>query len=98
FGIEAEDVSADQRSFAKRLNFGVIYGLGASRFAMMTSLTQTQAEETLRRYFSTYPKMDEWLRMASKNVLTERSARTKSGRMARMSFTENDRASMGAAQ
>ena len=27
FGIKAEDVTADQRSFAKRLNFGVVYGL-----------------------------------------------------------------------
>src|SRR5213078_1318305 len=79
FGIKTEDVSADQRSFAKRLNFGVVYGIGAQRFAMMTGLTTTQAEDTLRRYFSTYPKMDEWLRSAAKSVLTERTARTKSG-------------------
>jgi len=88
FGIKREDVTADQRSFAKRLNFGVIYGLGASRFAMMTGLTQTQAEETLRRYFATYPKMDEWLR----------THRTRSGRMARISFVDNDRGSIGGAQ
>jgi len=98
FGTKAEDVSADQRSFAKRLNFGVVYGLGASRFASMTGLTQRQAEETLRRYFATYPKMDEWLRNAAKNVLTERSARTASGRMARMTFDPNDRSSVGSAQ
>ena len=98
FGISAEDVTADQRSFAKRLNFGVVYGLGASRFAMMTGLSQTEGENTLRRYFSTYPKMDEWLRNQSKSVLTERSARTKSGRLARMSFDPNDRSSVGSAQ
>ena len=98
FGIDAEDVTADQRSFAKRLNFGVVYGLGASRFAMMTGLSQTEGENALRRYFSTYPKMDEWLRNQSKNVLTERSARTKSGRLARMSFDVSDRSSVGAAQ
>ena len=98
FGIKAEDVSADQRSFAKRLNFGVVYGIGASRFASMTGLTQRQAEETLRRYFATYPKMDEWLRNAARNVLNERSARTASGRMARMNFDPNDRGSVGSAQ
>ena len=98
FNIMASDVSTDQRSFAKRLNFGVVYGLGASRFAMMTGLTQRDAEETLRRYFATYPRMDEWLRNAARNVLTERSARTASGRMARMSFDPNDRSSIGAAQ
>jgi len=98
FGIKAEDVTAEQRSFAKRLNFGVVYGLGASRFAMMTGLSLTDAENTMRRYFATYPKMDEWLRTQSKNVLTERSARTRSGRLARISYNENDRASIGAAQ
>lgn len=98
FGIKTEDVTPDQRSFAKRLNFGVVYGIGASRFASMTGLTQSQAEETLRRYFATYPRMDEWLKNAARNVLTERSARTASGRLARMTFDPNDRSSVGAAQ
>lgn len=98
FGIKTEDVSADQRSFAKRLNFGVVYGIGAQRFAMMTGLTNGQAEDTLRRYFATYPKMDEWLRTTAKNVLKERIARTASGRLARINFVPEDRSSVGAAQ
>ncbi|MEQ1607191.1 MAG: DNA polymerase [Pyrinomonadaceae bacterium] len=98
FGIDAKDVTPDQRSFAKRLNFGVVYGLGASRFAQMAGLSLSEGESTLRKYFATYPKMDEWLRNQSKSVLTERSARTKSGRLARMSFDANDRSSIGAAQ
>jgi DNA polymerase I len=98
FGVKPEDVDADQRSFAKRLNFGVVYGLGAQRFAQMTGLTERQAEETLRRYFATYPRMDEWLRTTARDVLTTRIARTRSGRMARINFDPNDRASIGAAQ
>lgn len=98
FAITPAEVTADQRSFAKRLNFGVVYGIGASRFAMMTGISQTDAENTLRRYFSTYPQMDEWLRMRSRDVLTERSARTRSGRLARMNFDPNDRGSIGAVQ
>ncbi len=98
FSIKAEDVTADQRSFAKRLNFGVVYGIGASRFAMMTGLTQTDAENTLRKYFATYPRMDEWLRTQSRNVLTERQTRTASGRLAKFRFDENDRQSVAASQ
>lgn len=98
FGVNTADVTADQRSFAKRLNFGVVYGLGAQRFAMMTGISQAQAEETLRRYFATYPRMDEWLRTAAKNVVTEHAARTRSGRMARINFDPHDRSSIGAAQ
>ncbi len=98
FGIKAEDVTADQRSFAKRLNFGVVYGIGASRFAMMTGLTQSEAENTLRKYFATYPRMDEWLRMAASNVKDTRMTRTRSGRLARFRFDENDRSSVASAQ
>jgi DNA polymerase-1 len=98
FGIKPEDVSDEQRSFAKRLNFGVVYGLGASRFAMMTGLSLTDAENTMRRYFATYPRMDEWLRMRAKEVLAERLARTASGRMARINFVDGDNSSIGAAQ
>ena len=32
FNIKPEEVTADQRSFAKRLNFGVVYGIGAAAF------------------------------------------------------------------
>jgi len=98
FNVKPENVDPDQRSFAKRLNFGVVYGIGAQRFAMMTGLTERQAEDTLRRYFATYPKMDDWLRAQSKNVLTERLAKTASGRLARINFDPNDRSSIGAAQ
>jgi len=98
FGINAEDVTPDQRSFAKRLNFGVVYGIGASRFAMMTGLTQKEAEDTLRKYFATYPRMDEWLRTAASTVKETRMTRTKSGRIARFRFDENDRGSLAAAQ
>ncbi len=98
FGINAADVTPDQRSFAKRLNFGVVYGIGASRFAMMTGLTQKEAEDTLRKYFATYPRMDEWLRTAASTVKETRMTRTKSGRIARFRFDENDRSSLAAAQ
>ena len=98
FGLRPEDVTADQRSFAKRLNFGVVYGIGASRFAMMSGLSTVQAENTLRRYFETFPRMDEWLRMRARDVLTDRAARTRSGRLARINFDAGDRGSIGAAQ
>jgi len=98
FGIRPDEVTPEQRSFAKRLNFGVVYGIGAQRFAAMTGLSVTQAEDTLRRYFATYPQMDAWLRDQARSVLNQRIARTLSGRIARISFDENDRGSVGAAQ
>lgn len=98
FALEAKDVTPDQRSFAKRLNFGVVYGLGAARFAQMAGLSQSEGENTLRKYFATYPRMDQWLREQSKSILIDRQTRTKSGRLARINFDPNDRGSIGSAQ
>src|SRR5215212_4019119 len=61
FNVPLDQVSSDQRSFAKRLNFGVVYGIGAQRFSILTGLKQTEAEDVLRRYFATYPQLDAWL-------------------------------------
>ncbi len=90
FNVKPEDVTADQRSFAKRLNFGVVYGIGSQRFAMMTGVSQTEAENIMRRYFATYRGLDSWLRNAGNRVTTERVARTASGRMMRFRFDEDD--------
>ena len=98
FNVTPDNVTPDQRSFAKRLNFGIVYGVGASRFGIMTGLSQTDAENTMRRYFSTYRKLDAYLRDSGHRVITERTARTRSGRLLRLNFDENDRQAVGAAR
>lgn len=98
FRVKPEEVTAEQRSFAKRLNFGVIYGIGAQRFAMMTGLSQTEAEDVMRRYFATYRGLDAWLREAAKQATIGRTARTATGRMMRFRFDEDDRKAISLAQ
>ncbi|MBX7171196.1 MAG: hypothetical protein K1X72_09570 [Pyrinomonadaceae bacterium] len=98
FNVSTENVTVDQRTFAKRLNFGVVYGIGASRFAMMTGVSQPEAENIMRRYFATYRKLDAWLREAGQKALRERISRTALGRMYRFRFDENDRAQIAGAR
>ncbi len=98
FNTPIDEVSADQRSFAKRLNFGIVYGVGASRFGLMTGLSQSDAEDTMRKYFGTYRKLDEYLRNAGRSVVDDRVARTASGRLLRIRYDDGDRASIGAAR
>ncbi|HEX8775849.1 MAG TPA: DNA polymerase [Pyrinomonadaceae bacterium] len=98
FNTPLEGVSKEQRDFAKRLNFGVVYGIGAQRFAMMTGLSLTDSEDLLRRYFSTYRQLDAWLRDAANRALRERMARTASGRLARFRFDPEDRQAASLAQ
>src|SRR5688572_7728762 len=98
FGVQPADVSAEQRSFAKRLNFGVVYGIGASRFGMMTGLSQNDAENTLRKYFGTYRGLDAYLRQSGTDVVSKRIARTASNRMLRLRFDEHDRQQVASAR
>jgi DNA polymerase I-like protein with 3'-5' exonuclease and polymerase domains len=98
FNTPLDQVTKEQRDFAKRLNFGVVYGIGAQRFSMMTGLSLTDAEDILRRYFATYRQLDAWLRDAAQRAVRERTARTASGRLARFRFDPEDRQAMSLAQ
>jgi DNA polymerase I-like protein with 3'-5' exonuclease and polymerase domains len=91
FNVSSEQVSKEQRDFAKRLNFGVVYGIGAQRFSMMTGLSVPESENVLRKYFATYRGLDAYLREAANRAVRERQARTASGRLVRFRFDEQDR-------
>ncbi len=98
FGVGSDNVTEDQRSFAKRLNFGIVYGIGASRFGLMTGLSQNDAENTMRRYFGTFRQLDEYLRNEGRRLLDERRVRSGSGRLLRLRFDESDRQQTAAAR
>lgn len=98
FNVPLDQVTADQRSLAKRLNFGVVYGIGAQRFSMLTGMKLSDAEDILRRYFATYRQLDAWLREAANRAIRERMARTASGRLARFRFDPEDRQAASLAQ
>ena len=91
FNASLDQVTKEQRDFAKRLNFGVVYGIGAQRFALMTGLSVPDAENVLRRYFTTYRQLDTYLRDAADRAVRDRQARTASGRLVRFRYDENDR-------
>ncbi len=91
FNVPLDQVSKDQRDFAKRLNFGVVYGIGAQRFSMMTGLSVSEAENVLRKYFATYRQLDTYLHEAANRAVRDRQARTGSGRLVRFRYDEQDR-------
>jgi DNA polymerase I-like protein with 3'-5' exonuclease and polymerase domains len=91
FNVAVDQVSREQRDFAKRLNFGVVYGIGAQRFSIMTGLSVSEAENVLRKYFTTYRQLDTYLHEAANRAVSERQARTGSGRLVRFRYDEQDR-------
>jgi DNA polymerase I-like protein with 3'-5' exonuclease and polymerase domains len=91
FNVTLDQVTKEQRDFAKRLNFGVVYGIGAQRFSMMTGLSVTEAENVLRKYFATYRQLDTYLHEAANRAVSDRQARTGSGRLVRFRYDDQDR-------
>jgi DNA polymerase-1 len=91
FGVSIDQVTKEQRDFAKRLNFGVVYGIGAQRFSMMTGLGVSDAENVLRRYFATYKQLDNYLRESANRAVNDKEARTGSGRLVKFNYDASDR-------
>ncbi len=59
--IKADQVTPDQRSQAKAINFGIIYGMGPQRLARQTGVTMKEAKEFIDRYFTNYPRIRSYI-------------------------------------
>ncbi|MCL1995660.1 MAG: DNA polymerase I [Defluviitaleaceae bacterium] len=60
-GIPVEDVTDEQRSNAKAINFGIIYGIGAFSLAQDLKTTKKEAEQYINMYFEQYPLVKKYL-------------------------------------
>ena len=61
FGIAKEMVDERQRNAAKRINFGIIYGISPYGLARDLGITQAEAKEYIDRFFDAYPKTREYI-------------------------------------
>ena len=55
FGVPLEQVSSEQRRYAKVINFGLIYGMSAFGLARNLGIDNTAAKNYIQRYFERYP-------------------------------------------
>lgn len=61
FKIPLDEVTKTQRSQAKSVNFGIIYGQGAFGLADQTGMSRTEAKAMIDAYFQTYPRLKEYM-------------------------------------
>ena len=61
FNVPLEEVTKTQRSQAKTVNFGIIYGQGAFGLAEQTGLSRTEAKQMIENYFATYPQLKKYM-------------------------------------
>ncbi|MBI4189889.1 MAG: DNA polymerase I, partial [Betaproteobacteria bacterium] len=62
FGIDPGDVDAEQRRYAKVINFGLIYGMSAFGLAGQLGIERAAAQQYMDRYFTRYPGVAEYMR------------------------------------
>ncbi|MDP2239646.1 MAG: DNA polymerase I [Burkholderiales bacterium] len=62
FGVELAAVDAEQRRYAKVINFGLIYGMSAFGLARQLGLERGAAQQYMDRYFARYPGVAEYMR------------------------------------
>lgn len=61
FHTPFEDVTPEQRSSAKAVNFGIVYGISSFGLGQDLNITRKEAERYIDKYFETYPKIKEYL-------------------------------------
>lgn len=61
FHVPIQDVSKDQRSRAKAVNFGIIYGMSAFGLAERMNLSRSEAADIINKYFEEYAGIKEYM-------------------------------------
>ena len=61
FGVPLEEVTREQRSHAKTVNFGIIYGVSAFGLSNQTDLSRSESKELIETYYATYPKLKAYI-------------------------------------
>ncbi|MBB1150591.1 MULTISPECIES: DNA polymerase I [unclassified Myroides] len=61
FNVPLEEVTKEQRSHAKTVNFGIIYGVSAFGLSNQTNLSRAESKELIDTYYETYPKLKDYI-------------------------------------
>ncbi len=80
FNTPPDSVSADQRAQAKAINFGLIYGMGATRLAQQTGIKVQEAKQFIERYFASYPQIRQFIEQTVAQARSQRFVTTILGR------------------
>ncbi|MCS7056414.1 MAG: DNA polymerase I [Thermoflexales bacterium] len=80
YDVPLRDVTPMQRNNAKRINFGIAYGMGAAALAANTGMTPAEAQDFINRYFARFPHVREWLDATKRRAAEQGYVETVLGR------------------
>ncbi len=87
--FEKDDITPEERRAGKIINFGIIYGMGANRFAREVGVSRTEAKTFIDRYYERYPKVFEYLNQVQREAIAHGYVRTLLGRRRYVNFTSD---------
>ncbi|MGB0777029.1 MAG: DNA polymerase I [Flavobacteriaceae bacterium] len=61
FNVALEEVTREQRSQAKTVNFGIIYGVSAHGLSQQTNLSRKESKALIDTYYATYPSLKAYM-------------------------------------
>ena len=62
FNVALDEVSREQRSQAKTVNFGIVYGVSAFGLSNQTNLNRKESKALIDAYYETYPQLKSYIR------------------------------------
>jgi DNA polymerase-1 len=84
FRVPMDQVTSEQRSASKAVNFGLLYGQGAFALAVNIGVSQKEAKAFIERYFERMPKVADWIEGTKARAIAEGLVRTHWGRIRRI--------------
>lgn len=87
--FEKETVTAEERRLGKVINFGVIYGMGAQRFARESGASTSDAKVFIERFNQRYPKVFSYLQKMQQEAIAQGYVTTIKGRRRYFNFTSD---------
>ena len=80
FGVALDQVSSEQRRYAKVINFGLIYGMSAFGLARNLGIDNTAAKNYIQRYFERYPGVKQYMEVTRETARKQGYVETVFGR------------------
>ncbi len=80
FKVDYEKVTKEQRSIAKTINFGIVYGMSSYGMSEGLQIPIEEAEKFIKEFYKTYPKIKSYYDTYMKNAQVQKYAETMLGR------------------
>lgn len=83
---DVKKLHPDKRDLAKALNFGIVYGMGAEKYALRTGISVAEAKRAIKGFYSAYEGAKTYLDAAGEAAIKQKYIRSLSGRKMNFHF------------